>query len=75
MHEILGVSLSVAPLFFARNAIVVTVHFDAWAIGQKELRLVAGTHLSAVFATVAAIWRAGQGWLLVRGYRRTCFCG
>src|SRR5262245_52407692 len=41
-----------APLVFARNAVVVSIHLCPRAVLEEELRLLAGSHLGTIDATV-----------------------
>lgn len=45
----------VAPLLFARDSVIVTVHLCAKAIVEKELCFFAGCHLGAVNSAVALV--------------------
>jgi len=47
-----GVLLA-APLFFTGNAVVVAIHFDAWAAGQEVFGLTTRGHLIAMFSAIA----------------------
>ncbi|WP_256214866.1 hypothetical protein [Nitrosomonas eutropha] len=62
-----------APLLFAGDVVVVSVHFYAGAVAQEEFGFRARTHLRAMLATVAAIAVGGcrSGWRqLTRGGER-----
>ena len=51
--------ISLAPLPFTRNAIVVTVHFRPGAVLQEECRLATRRHLRAIDPSVALEMRLG----------------
>lgn len=57
------------PLLFARFAIVVPIHLNAWAIFKEELCLGAGRHLRAMGSTVAM---EGAGGRCFAGWRFVC---